>query len=193
MRNLVNTWVLVLIVVTAIAPPAMGIASKISKEPVYHHERHSSHQTQTDSAIRRLAFPWPFGRSEAVGRSAEFERQLLDTGLIRTTSILFEPSSANLRRQSRRVLDDIGRLLSQHPNLRIEISGHTDSRGSDFSNSDLSKRRAAAVKRYLVKEFPSIRPENLTTVGYGESQPVASNESYVGRKDNRRVEFKVLD
>jgi len=192
MRTLFVTILVALVVVTAIAPDAMGVASKISKERVYHNERH---HTGSESAVRALAFPWPFGRSEDArnAQSEDFKRQLRDTGMIRTSSILFASASADLKRESRQVLDDIGRLLAERPDLRIEIAGYTDSRASAHSNRDLSRRRAEAVKKYLVEEFPAIKAENLKAVGYGEANPVASNETRAGRKKNRRVEFKILD
>jgi outer membrane protein OmpA-like peptidoglycan-associated protein len=124
---------------------------------------------------------------------SKIEQQLLDSGLIRTSNILFETSKADLKPESRRVLDDIGRTLRQWPSLEIEIGGHTDSRGSEAFNKALSDRRAKAVRDYLVKNFPKIRPNNLRSMGYGESTPIATNDTVAGRAKNRRVEFKVLN
>jgi len=91
------------------------------------------------------------------------------------------------------VLDEVGGILSEWPQLRIEIGGHTDSRGAAAANQALSKRRARAVLEYLRGKFQSLDPAQYTTAGYGESEPVAENTTASGRARNRRVEFKVLN
>ena len=80
-------------------------------------------------------------------------------------------------------------MLKNEPNLDVEISGHTDNTGIESYNKDLSLRRAKAVKRYLVNS--GIDGNRITTVGHGAERPISSNESAVGRKLNRRTEFKV--
>jgi OOP family OmpA-OmpF porin len=72
----------------------------------------------------------------------------------------------------------------------VEVDGHTDSRGSDAHNLDLSQRRAAAVRQYLVGH--GIAPERLEAQGFGESKPVADNDTAHGMALNRRVELNVL-
>ena len=74
---------------------------------------------------------------------------------------------------------------------KIEIAGHTDSRGADAYNLDLSKRRANAVYNYFTAN--GIEQSRVIAVGFGESKPVDTNETTEGRKNNRRVEFKVLE
>ncbi|MCS6948162.1 MAG: OmpA family protein, partial [Steroidobacteraceae bacterium] len=78
----------------------------------------------------------------------------------------------------------------RHPELRIEVAGHTDDRGSDAYNLDLSQRRAEAVRDYLAKAGVA---NPLSARGYGESQPIASNADAAGRAQNRRVVLRVLD
>lgn len=124
---------------------------------------------------------------------AEVERQLLDTGVFTTRDILFDTDEAVIKSESFPILDEIGRTLSKWPELKVEIGGHTDNMGEEDYNQSLSDRRAQAVKSYLVDKFSGIRADNLTTAGYGESQPVASNDTSEGRAQNRRVEFKVLN
>lgn len=85
----------------------------------------------------------------------------------------------------RRVLDGVARQLAQCPDVRLVVEGHTDSRGSDAYNQNLSERRAASVRRYLVER--RIAPDRLQARGYGESRPVASNDTDEGRARNRRV------
>ena len=80
-------------------------------------------------------------------------------------------------------------LLEDFPELRIKINGHTDSIGDDASNLQLSEARAKAVLEYLVQK--GIAFERLRSEGFGETRPVADNESEEGRRLNRRTEFEV--
>jgi hypothetical protein len=100
---------------------------------------------------------------------------------------------APLEPESHAVLDDIGEILVKWTQLRIEIGGHTDSRGPAEYNQQLSRERAQSVLDYLRERYPEIDRGQYTVVGYGESEPVASNETAEGRQRNRRVEFKVLN
>lgn len=104
-------------------------------------------------------------------------------------SVNFETGSARLMSDSRVALDEVGRTLKNQPNLRAEISGHTDDRGNDGYNLVLSQERAESVRQYLIGK--GIAPERLVAIGMGETQPVADNTSEEGRVANRRVEFKV--
>ncbi len=105
-------------------------------------------------------------------------------------SIGFEFNSDRLTFNARRVLGDIARALTQQPDLIVEVAGHTDALGSATYNLELSKRRAQAVVDYLAEQ--GVDPARLKAVGYGESRPVASNETADGREQNRRVEFRIL-
>lgn len=125
--------------------------------------------------------------------TSEKEEEFLDTGMIRESNILFELGKADLKPESRRVLDEIGKILVQWPALKIEIGGHTDNQGAEDFNQKLSEDRAAAVFEYLKANFPKINADNFTAKGYGESAPVASNDTMQGRAQNRRVEFKCLN
>lgn len=79
-------------------------------------------------------------------------------------------------------------MLQEHPDLRISIEGHTDSDGDDAFNKQLSERRAESVKAHLVEAY-GIDPSRLETAGFGESKPVAPNDTPEGRQQNRRVEL----
>jgi OmpA-OmpF porin, OOP family len=118
--------------------------------------------------------------------------ELLDTGVIRLVNVRFETGKAQLRPESYEALDEIGRILEQWPQLQIEIGGHTDSRGSAAFNQKLSEQRAQSVLDYLKSKF-RIDSAQYTVKGYGESTPIADNDSETGRAQNRRVEFKVLN
>ena len=83
-------------------------------------------------------------------------------------------------------LEAIAAAMSVHEDIELVLEGHTDSRGSDEYNNDLSARRAAAVKQKLSADY-DIAADRISSVGYGESRPIASNETDQGRARNRRV------
>jgi outer membrane protein OmpA-like peptidoglycan-associated protein len=99
----------------------------------------------------------------------------------------FDFNKATLKPAAHNVLDDAVQTLRQNPSLRVEVSGHTDSVGSDKYNQRLSERRADAVKRYLVQQ--GIEASRIDARGYGESRPVADNSTASGRAQNRRAEI----
>ena len=103
----------------------------------------------------------------------------------------FEFDKSSLTPLGRRVLDEAAEKLKDNPNLTVEIEGHTDSIGTELYNLGLGKRRAEAVKGYLVLRH-QIDSERMTALSYGESRPIADNRTAEGRAQNRRVEFKVL-
>ncbi len=121
------------------------------------------------------------------------EVQLLDTGSISTSSIVFKTSSADLNLEDIATLNEIGAALANWPELRVEIGGYTDSSGSEAFNQKLSQKRANAVLDYLVVNYPAINIQQYTAVGYGEANPIADNSTSEGMRANRRVEFKVLN
>jgi len=123
----------------------------------------------------------------------EKETELLDTGMIRLQNVNFETNKADILPESFPVLDIVGQVLKSWPELKIEIGGHTDSRGSDAHNQKLSEARANSVKSYLTQKFPELKPEQYTTQGYGESRPLVPNNSELNMAKNRRVEFVVLN
>ncbi len=105
-------------------------------------------------------------------------------------NIFFEYAKATLRSESFPELDRIAETLKENGNLTIEIQGHTDNVGSNESNLKLSQDRAEAVRSYLLsKKLPANR---VTSVGFGETRPVASNDTEEGRAQNRRVEFTIV-
>jgi len=105
-------------------------------------------------------------------------------------NVFFETGSAALLPQSRAELDRLVLLLKENPNIRIRINGHTDNVGSEEDNLALSDARAASVLAYLIQA--GIADARLESKGYGESEPIATNETVVGRKLNRRTEFVVI-
>jgi OOP family OmpA-OmpF porin len=124
---------------------------------------------------------------------SEKETQLLDTGTIRLGNIQFDTGKAILKPESFAVLDTVALILQQYPTLKIEIGGHTDSRGTAAKNQVLSESRAKAVFDYLRTKVAGFDTLGYTSKGYGLTQPVAPNTTDLGRSKNRRVEFKVLN
>jgi OOP family OmpA-OmpF porin len=121
----------------------------------------------------------------------ERETELLDTGMIRLQNIQFETNKADLKPEALPLLDVVGQVLEKWPQLRIEIGGHTDARGSDAHNQKLSEARANAVEKYLLEKFPTLDPKQFTVKGYGESRPLVPNRDETSWALNRRVEFVV--
>ncbi|SEP66203.1 Thrombospondin type 3 repeat-containing protein [Solimonas aquatica] len=105
--------------------------------------------------------------------------------------VKFEFDSDRLTKEAMAILDQVAQTLQAYPNVNVEVSGHTDNIGSDSYNLGLSERRANSVKRYLAEH--SVKAERMRPVGYGETRPIDSNETEVGRENNRRVELTVIE
>jgi len=105
-------------------------------------------------------------------------------------NIFFDFDKATLRPESTNELERLIKLLNDLPTLKIEISSHTDSKGSDSYNMTLSQARSESVVGYLIGH--GISKDRLVAQGYGETKPVATNETDEGRQNNRRSEFKIL-
>ena len=102
----------------------------------------------------------------------------------------FANNSAELNAEARAVLDQAAAGLARRGDIKVEVAGHTDNRGSAALNRDLSQRRAESVMRYLVSKGASA--SNLSARGYGPDSPVADNKTASGRAENRRVELRQL-
>ena len=102
------------------------------------------------------------------------------------SDILFDFDSAALRPDARRTVDELADVLAEYDRTAVVVQGHTDARGTDAYNRDLSERRATSVMRYL--ENSGVDRGRIATQGLGEQYPVASNDSESGRQQNRRVE-----
>ena len=100
----------------------------------------------------------------------------------------FDTGKATLTENSKTILDIVARSLTDWPEVKVEVGGHTDSTGSDKINNELSQRRAESVRAYLIER--GIAPDRLTAKGYGKSKPIADNATKNGREKNRRVELK---
>lgn len=110
--------------------------------------------------------------------------------VVRLNNVFFDFDKWDLRPESYIELNRVVKLLMDNPAIEIEMSAHTDSRGSDEYNFTLSDNRAKSVMEYIVSK--GIDASRITSHGYGETKPVATNDTDEGRQLNRRVEFKIL-
>ncbi len=131
----------------------------------------------------------PATNYQEIVKDIEMNKLAAGTKVI-LNNIFFEFGKAVLRTTSYPELNRVIKLLEAYPKLKIEISGHTDNKGSLAVNKRISEKRAKAVVDYLVGK--GIEQNRLTYKGYAYLQPVASNDTEVGRQRNRRVEFKII-
>ncbi len=141
-------------------------------------------------------------RRRAEQERAELRRQLLvqfnqilqtrETArglVVNMSDVLFDTGQHQLKPGAREKLAKVSGIILAHPGLNITIEGHTDSVGGDTYNLQLSERRAASVRDYLVGQ--GISSSNVTSKGFGKDRPVADNRTPSGRQQNRRVELIV--
>ena len=119
----------------------------------------------------------------------ERQNELLDTGMIRVTDVRFVTGKAELSPESVPAIETVGQALAGFPDMKIEIRGHTDDKGTAKANQKLSEDRARAVRDHLLRRFPTLSAGRFTVKGLGESKPIAPNTTESGRSRNRRVEF----
>jgi OOP family OmpA-OmpF porin len=125
-------------------------------------------------------------------RVAESQKSIYDalstTGRWTTQGILFETGKSDVKPESTPTLKEIAATLKQHPDLKVEVQGHTDNVGKPDANLKLSQARADAVKQVLTSEY-GVDASQLTAKGYGDTKPAADNKTAEGRANNRRVEL----
>ncbi|MCS7073853.1 MAG: OmpA family protein, partial [Bacteroidia bacterium] len=127
--------------------------------------------------------------SGTITYNIELERIEVGAKVI-ANNITFAQSSANLNQSSYPALFRIADFLKKHPNIKMSIEGHTDIGKDPQYNLWLSEERAKAVRDYLIQL--GVKPENLTTKGWGNTKPIADNSTPEGRKLNRRTEFVII-
>jgi len=134
-------------------------------------------------------------------QEAKLRQQLENTGVSVTRNgeniilnmpgnITFEVGKSDVKPDFVDVLHSVTLVLNEYKSTMIEVAGHTDSTGSDSYNQMLSQQRAQAVSNIFIQD--GVQPVRLDTVGYGETRPIASNNSEAGRRQNRRVELTLL-
>lgn len=136
----------------------------------------------------RVKQPILIGPIRIAGGGRDLYDRLAKEGRVATQGILFATASDRIRPESTPTLEEIARMLQDHPDLNLAIEGHTDSDGDDAYNQELSERRAAAVKAFLLETY-GIADSRLQTAGFGETRPVADNGTPEGKQQNRRVEL----
>jgi outer membrane protein OmpA-like peptidoglycan-associated protein len=136
-------------------------------------------------------------REEARNRMAQALGQIAETrttarGLIvNLPDILFDTGKSTLRPEAREVISRIAGVLMVAQGINLKVEGHTDSVGGDEYNQRLSEQRASSVKEYLEKA--GVKPDLITTEGFGKTQPISDNNTAAGRQKNRRVEIVIGD
>jgi outer membrane protein OmpA-like peptidoglycan-associated protein len=119
------------------------------------------------------------------------EARLLREGddiTIRLTGLGFAPGKSEIRPEEFALLTKVEGAILAFPVASVEVHGHTDSYGSDAENQTLSEQRAEAVRRYLLANMNNVQ---MKAVGFGESRPIANNETVEGRARNRRIEIVI--
>nr|WP_294813004.1 OmpA family protein [uncultured Sphingomonas sp.] len=129
-------------------------------------------------------------RRRTAGTDVHVIRQGDDLVLNMPSGVTFATNQSSIQPQFRTTLDQVADVLRQYNQTYVDVYGHTDSTGSDSYNLDLSQRRASAVADYLTMR--GVQSARLGTRGFGESQPIASNDTEEGKAANRRVEIKLV-
>ncbi|MDD5273553.1 MAG: OmpA family protein [Methylovulum sp.] len=130
--------------------------------------------------------------AEQQGQLDALNAKKTDRGMVITLGdVLFNVDKAQLKSGGIRNVQKLADFLAQYPDYKVSVEGHTDSTGSDEHNQDLSERRAYSVQSALVSD--GIGGDRISTRGYGESSPIASNDDAGSRQLNRRVEIVLSD
>jgi outer membrane protein OmpA-like peptidoglycan-associated protein len=129
-------------------------------------------------------------RRQMAGTGVEVERQGDNITLNMPSGITFDFDRYDLKSEFRPVLDNLATTLNEYNQTRIEVTGHTDSKGTDAYNMTLSQNRANAVAGYLGSR--GVASSRMVVTGAGETRPVASNDTDSGRAQNRRVEITLV-
>jgi OOP family OmpA-OmpF porin len=159
-------------------PDANALISRLFSEKLGEAERFSINVTYQEQLDPVAGLPTP----------DECETEIAGLQVIRKIS--FEPGSDTVDAESRKTMDDIAELLKKCGPINLEIGGHTDSQGREIMNQQLSQSRAQAVLNGLRER--RVLTSSYTAVGYGETQPIADNDTEEGREANRRIEFKLI-
>ena len=118
------------------------------------------------------------------------ESESLEDKIINLKNVFYNTGSASLDNKSQSELDKLAQLLAQFPDVNAELRGHTDNVGDDDLNYTLSESRAGNVMQYLLDK--GVSADRLSRIGFGETQPIESNDSAEGRESNRRTELRII-
>lgn len=126
-------------------------------------------------------------REQTAGTGIEVIRQGDQIQLAMPADVSFPSGQSEIQPQFYSSLNDVASTLNEFPSTAVDIIGHADSQGAEDFNQGLSERRAASVQSYLLNQ--GVRPVRLASIGFGETRPIATNETPEGRARNRRVEI----
>jgi len=142
------------------------------------------------SGYDRYVYPY-VSNLKITTAAPDIRSKLITEGKLISYGIYFDSGKDVVKPESYGAIKEIAAVLKENPTIKVEIVGHSDSDGDDAKNLELSKRRAASVKNYLVDQF-QVNGSNIETDGKGESVPLESNNTSEGKAKNRRVEFLKL-
>ena len=146
-----------------------------------------------DSGIAILGTAPPPVEAPAPPPEPQKRVEVREDRIVINEKIQFAVDSAKILEASHDLLNEVAKVIKDHPKIKkIHIEGHASAEGSDAHNLTLSKKRANAVMKYLTKTG-GIAKDMLSAEGYGETRPIADNETEEGREKNRRVEFMITD
>ncbi|HZF07863.1 MAG TPA: phosphate ABC transporter substrate-binding/OmpA family protein [Thermoanaerobaculia bacterium] len=142
--------------------------------------------------LQALAAAYPGQKVEEPKLAAKAPSQTDRAIINKQIQIHFTPASDEIMAGSYIVLDALGETMTSFGNTYLRVEGNTDATGTQRANLTLSERRAAAVKDYILKNFPNIEASRFQTIGHGAANPVADNATETGRQLNRRTDIKVV-
>jgi outer membrane protein OmpA-like peptidoglycan-associated protein len=132
------------------------------------------------------------GSEKGTSKIIELKQPKIEKGLVfKLKAINFETGADKMKESSFDILNKMATILNENPNMVIEVAGHTDNVGDDQKNLILSENRAKTVMNYLLTK--GVKASQMKAIGYGETQPIADNNTEDGRLANRRVMFTVLE
>lgn len=166
----------------ALALAGSAVASSIESQADAKVARASADKAEGEKAVLRAQL---LAQLNAVLQTRDSARGLI----VNVSDTLFQTGSATFGAPAREKLSKIAGIVFSHPGLSLDVEGHTDNVGTDEYNQGLSEKRARAVRDYLVKQ--GVSDLSIKSKGFGESNPIAPNETAEGRQKNRRVEMIV--
>ena len=126
---------------------------------------------------------------EEITKDISFQRMDIGNKVV-MNNVFFGYNESSIRPESRNEIERLALLLFTNPSTKIEVSGHTDSKGGAEYNQTLSEARAKSVVDYLL--MLDVDEDQVSFIGYGKTQPIASNDTAEGRAKNRRTEIKII-
>jgi outer membrane protein OmpA-like peptidoglycan-associated protein len=153
-------------------------------------EPNGSKQVCPSSTTRYTLTANGAGGSRTDSASVDVREKPVPTAKL-TIHVNFDTAKWNIRKSDEPELRKAEEFIKKYPSCKVEVDGHTDSRGSDEYNQGLSERRAESVKKHLI-EHRAISGDLITAKGFGESQPIGDNNTEKGRFENRRAEILIF-